>query len=135
MLYIYENNISDAMGMLCRFLYLWYNAIHSHSYLEQKYGNKYYNREQTVLGVFHYGCCYITPDFLCSCSVWIYPKTFLAVSMLQTPISVLCPNTRGQLERKRVLADYKRATYQICETKILSADHSVSLPGVQMQVF
>ena len=33
--------------------------------------------------------------FFCGCSVWIYPKTFLAVSLLRASISVLCSDTRG----------------------------------------
>ena len=28
--------------------------------------------------------------------------------------------------------EHRGAAYQICEAEILSADHSVSLPGVQM---
>ena len=31
----------------------------------------------------------------CGCSVWIYPETILAVSLLRTSISILCSDKRG----------------------------------------
>lgn len=90
-----ESSISDTMGMLCRFLCLQYGAVHSRGYLGQEHGNERHDREQTVFGVFHCGGCYITSDFFCGCSVWIYPETILAVSLLRTSISILCSDKRG----------------------------------------
>ena len=80
---------------LCRFWCLQYGAVDSRGYLGQEHENERHDREQTVFGVFHCGGCYITSDFFCGCSVWIYPKIFLAVSLLQASISVLCSDKRG----------------------------------------
>lgn len=37
----------------------------------------------------------ISLPIFCGCSVWIYSKTFFAVSLLRASISVLCSDTRG----------------------------------------
>ena len=94
MLCLCEGSISDTMGMLCRFWCLQYGAVDSRGYLGQEHENERHDREQTVFGVFHCGGCYITSDFFCGCSVWIYPETFLAVSLLRASISLLCSDTK-----------------------------------------
>ena len=135
MLCFCRSGAAHTLGMLCCYVYLRHGAVHSRGYLGQEYGNECHDRERTVPGVFHCGVRHVTPDFFRGCSAWIYPRTFLAVSMLRASVSVLCSDTRGQPERKGMFAGHKGAAYQICETKILPADSPVCLPGVQMQIF
>ena len=63
---------------------------------------------------------------------WVCAQALLAVPVLRAPISLLCSDERGQTEGKGVPDGYPGAAYQICETEILSVDHSVSLSRVQV---
>lgn len=67
-----------------------------------------------------------------------HTKNLLALSLLWTVLSVLFAAITagtGRFERGRLLVFNRASSYSVCENKILSADYSVCLPGVQMQVF
>ena len=63
---------------------------------------------------------------------WVCAQALLAVPVLRAPISLLCSDERGQTEGKGVPDGYPGAAYQICETEILPAGHSLSLPMLRM---